>query len=120
MMARVLLLAIAALLASAGMPDPTHAEGEVARQEFLSWYNGYFNHQVWGLGLQWGANEGTFVQCGTRRIPVRAVYDTHTSREPPTAVQSKERLSDANLALLRSLETQGLNCAASKSPPQDP
>ena len=117
MTARVLLVLITTLMGSGAFAASSGAGGETERQQFLSWYDGYFNHHVWGLGLQWGPYNGTFVHCGAQRVPVRAVYDTHTSRTPPTATQAKEYVSTVNVALVRSLQTQGLRCVVSKDPP---
>jgi hypothetical protein len=81
------------------------------RQEFLSWYNGWGTHTVWGIGKVEGAYFGTSVQCGTLLVPVRAVYDTHREHSPPTAIQSKDYVASSNIRLLRALESNGSKCS---------
>jgi hypothetical protein len=50
-------------------------------QPFLSWYNGWGTHIIWGAGkVSGGSYDGTAVQCGDAQIKVKVIYDTHTAR----------------------------------------
>ena len=69
-------------------------------REFLSWYNGWGEHTVWGIGKVSGSYIGTTVKCGTVLIPVRAIYDTHADRDPPSSVQTESYAATSNRALL--------------------
>jgi len=80
-------------------------------REFLSWYNGWTVHTVWGIGKVSGSYHGTSIQCGSSFIPVRAVYDTHLDKEPPTVNQSSEQVAAANIVLLRAIQSDGTKCA---------
>ena len=97
-----LLLAIAfSQLSCADEPDQT----------FLSWYDGWSTHTIWGIGNITGSYSSATVQCGSKVIRVQPVYDTHSDIAEPTATQTREYAEGANLLLLRALEESGDNCA---------
>jgi hypothetical protein len=102
-MSELLLATLLSTVLAAGTPQ--------GRQEFLSWYNGWGTHTVWGIGKVEGAYFGTSVQCGTFLVPVRAVYDTHREHKPPTATQSRDYVTSSNLRLLRALKATGNECS---------
>jgi hypothetical protein len=78
--------------------------------EFLSWYNGWGMHTVWGVGKLPGNYTGTTIKCGDALIRVRAVYDTHQDKVPPKAAQSSKYLEAVNLTLLDDLANKGNKC----------
>jgi hypothetical protein len=80
------------------------------KQEFLSWYNGWGVHTLWGIGKVQGSYFGSTMKCGSALIPIRAVYDTHQDTDPPTATQSRKHVEAENLALLRTLEANRTKC----------
>lgn len=85
--------------------------GHAEERRFLSWYNGYGGHEVWGLGfLGFGSYDGAFVQCGSHRISVTPIYDTHVDRTLPSETQSQDFARKRNLALQRALEAEGTQC----------
>jgi hypothetical protein len=84
---------------------------------FLSWYNGWGSHRVWGLGVVAGVSQNAFVKCGDKKIKVVAIYDTHTAfGVPPTQAQSRAFAASHNSALSRQLASQGLKCAFEEEP----
>jgi hypothetical protein len=80
--------------------------------EFLSWYDGWGTHTVWGAGTVRGSYTGASVDCGRQTFPIRAIYDSHeTDGGPVPAEQTSEYAKRHNIELLRSLEGQGIECA---------
>ena len=101
-MKRVALL----LLATSGQ-----SLGQNGGSEFLSWYNGWGIHTVWGAGQISGSYKGAHVLCGDTRIPVRAIHDTHeTDGRPLAQEQTAEHARSVNIALLHALEALGDKC----------
>lgn len=98
-------LLLAALLLAPSMRASAQEHGE-----FLSWYNGWTVHTVWGIGKIYGGYSGTTVECGTVTIPVRPIYDTHQHSTPPTAKQTSEYAASANSALLHALDADETKC----------
>ncbi|TBR39597.1 MULTISPECIES: hypothetical protein [Dyella] len=98
-------LLLAALLSVPSMPALAQDH-----REFLSWYNGWTVHTIWGVGKISGSYVGTKIKCGSVSIPVRPVYDTHQRTAPPTEEQSSDFAAKANFALLHSLEANGTKC----------
>ena len=88
------------------------AAGQGEAQAFLSWYDGWGTHTVWGGGKVSGSHNGTKVKCGNVFVPVRAILDTHESDgNPLSPAQTAEHAKSVNVALLRSLEFRGYRCA---------
>ena len=79
-------------------------------QEFLSWYNGWTVHTVWGIGQVSGSYLGATIKCGGTLVPIRAVYDTHADRDPPKPEQVESYVKAVNLALLGSIEAIAGKC----------
>jgi hypothetical protein len=98
-------LLLAALLSATSMPASAQEH-----REFLSWYNGWTVHTIWGVGKIYGSYFGTTVKCGSAIIPVHPIYDTHSHTAPPTAKQSSDYAATANLALLHKLDAEGTKC----------
>lgn len=98
-------LLLAALLPVALMPAVAQDH-----REFLSWYNGWTVHTIWGVGKIFGSYFGTTVKCGSITIPVHPIYDTHQHTAPPTAEQSSDYAAAANLVLLHKLDADGTKC----------
>jgi hypothetical protein len=78
---------------------------------FLSWYNGWGSHRVWGAGQVTGSYEDAFVECGGKQIKVVPIYDTHASRLPPMPEQSSTFARSHNVASAKALATKGIKCA---------
>ena len=79
--------------------------------EFLSWYDGWGIHSVWGAGNASGSYRGTHVKCGDRLVPVRAIHDTHESDgNSLSQAQTAEFARSKNLVLLATLESTGDKC----------
>lgn len=91
-----------------GIPISASAQDH---REFLSWYNGWTVHTLWGIGKVSGSHHGTKIQCGSSLIPVRAVYDTHLDYGPPNFNQSSKQVATANLALLHAIQSDGTKCS---------
>ena len=88
------------------------AIGQDGQEEFLSWYDGWGTHTVWGVGKIKGHYRDARVQCGTRSIPVRAIHDTHNSdRKPLAPTQTRHFARSKNAATLRKIESRGDKCS---------
>jgi hypothetical protein len=87
-----------------------HCLAEDESHHFLSWYNGYGRHTVWGLGDVLGPYASATAKCGSSVIKVLAIYDTHRAQAPPTEDQSADYARTRNLELIRVLEHQGIGC----------
>ncbi len=77
---------------------------------FLSWYDGWGTHTVWGIGKVASGSFNAAVKCGKSLIPIRAVYDTHYQLAEPTATQSADYCATANQKLLRTFQAAGTQC----------
>jgi hypothetical protein len=77
---------------------------------FLSWYNGWGSHHVWGVGRVAGGYENAFVECDGKQIEVVPIYDTHASHQPPTPKQSSSFARSHNVAFAKALATKGVKC----------
>lgn len=87
------------------------AAGQGEAQEFLSWYDGWGTHTVWGAGKISGSYDRAKVKCGNVFVPVRPILDTHESDgTPPSPTQTAEHAKSVNVVLLRSLESRGHKC----------
>jgi hypothetical protein len=90
--------------------SPCATEGQAL--EFLSWYDGWGTHTVWGAGTIAGSYNGARVNCGRLIVPVRAIHDSHeTDGQPLLRDQTSEHAKVHNLELLHSLEGKGIKCA---------
>ena len=78
---------------------------------FLSWYDGWSTHTVWGIGKVSGSYSDLHVMCGSSPVAIRAVYDTHTDTKPPTSIQTQEFARSRNIAVLKNLEANGRTCS---------
>ena len=88
------------------------AAGQAEPQAFLSWYDGWGTHTVWGAGKVSGSHNGTRVKCGDVLVQVRPILDTHESDgNPLSPTQTSEHARSVNAALLRTLESSGDKCA---------
>jgi hypothetical protein len=87
------------------------ARSQEESPEFLSWYDGWGTHTVWGAGKVTGSYREARVQCGSASIPVRAIYDTHnTDRTPLSYTQTRRFARLKNAGVLRKLKSRGDKC----------
>ena len=87
------------------------AAGQGETQAFVSWYDGWGTHTVWGAGKISGSFNRAKVRCGNVFVPVRPILDTHENDgNPPSSTQTVEHAKSVNVALLRSLESRGNKC----------
>jgi hypothetical protein len=97
---------LAAFVLVCSLEAPAQSE-----ERFLSWYNGWGSHHVWGMGRVPGSYENASVECGEKQIKVEAIYDMHASRGlPPTPKQSENFARSHNVAYAKVLATQGIKC----------
>ena len=79
--------------------------------EFQSWYHGYYMHSVWGLGVLSGYSGSAYVLCGTQKVPIRAIFDTHVyAGHEPKAGETKADATKHNEALLAMFARSGVRC----------
>jgi hypothetical protein len=89
----------------------SYAATEDRALRFLSWYDGWGSHCVWGLGEIGGTYTDAWVKCGEEKIKVQAIYDTHVPvRSQPTESQSQEVARRHNLALAEEFLKKGVRC----------
>jgi hypothetical protein len=77
---------------------------------FLSWYDGWGTHTVWGIGKVQGSYVGTVVLCGKEAIPVAAIYDTHADHTEPRNDQGADFARRANRQLLERFRAAKVSC----------
>ena len=77
---------------------------------FLSWYDGWGTHTVWGIGKVHGSFVGTVVICGEDSVPVTVIYDTHANHTEPRSDQSADFARRANRNLLKRFESAKSTC----------
>ncbi len=108
----MLLLSVAAFADSLQAKAHAKAANDVKWQSyvFFSWYDGWGQHSVWGIGnLKASSNEG-FAICGGRKISIVPSYDTHADLRAPMPFQSKEFAAAYNKEILRLLHLQNVRC----------
>ena len=83
---------------------------------FHSWYHGYYLHSIYGVGRLGEYDGEPYVLCGTERVPIRAVFDTHmyAGREPGPG-QTQAEVTSHNQAVLSRFAEAGVSC---RIPPQ--
>jgi len=77
---------------------------------FLSWYDGWGTHTVWGIGKVHGSLVGTVIICGKESIPVAAIYDTHADHAEPRSDQTADFARRANRQVLARFKDAKTNC----------
>src|SRR5690349_567898 len=92
------------------LPFLAPAAAEDSTPSFLSWYDGWGIHTVWGIGKVQGSYAGAFVTCGGERIPVSPIYDTHQPSAKPRDDQSADFARHANRQLLKQLRAAKVSC----------
>lgn len=110
-MKQLALVIALATTACASSPQPAPYAPMSTEAYFHSWYHGYFLHSIFGLG-QLGEYDGEpYVLCGAKRVPIRAVFDTHMyAGQEPGAGQTQEDVTSHNLALLARFAEAGVSC----------
>jgi len=97
--------------ACASSPQPAAYAPMSTEAYFHSWYHGYYLHSVWGLGELASYSDEGYVLCGTERVPVRPVFDTHIwAGYEPKAGQSQSEATAHNEALLAQFAKRGVTC----------
>jgi hypothetical protein len=98
-----------ALLLSLSLQQTASAED--VPEHFMSWYDGWGTHTVWGIGkMASGGFSNAFVVCGGAQIAVKAIRDTHETSGDPAETESAEYAKENNLALLQKFEASGKKC----------
>ncbi len=77
---------------------------------FFSWYDGWGQHRVWGIGQVQASSSGGAAYCGGKKISIVPSYDTHAALKAPMPFQSKEFAAAYNREVLRLLRLQGIYC----------
>ncbi len=102
-----------AAVAFVGLSASAGADQE---RTFLSWYNGWGSHRVWGVGRVAGSYENASVKCGKAQIKVVPIYDSHSARLPPNQKQSSAFARSHNVVLAKAFASKGVECAFEKEP----
>lgn len=96
-----------------GVEDPVakaNSDVQAGRYMFLSWYNGWTRHDVWGIGAVMAAYSNGAVDCGGRSVRLVPVYDSHADMRAPKWNQTKAYVQSYNHAVLKLLEANGITC----------
>ncbi|QJR13483.1 hypothetical protein DSM104440_00267 [Usitatibacter palustris] len=101
------------LCALLGVGHGVHAQ-ETQDVKFLSWYDGWGTHEIWGGGKINASYSGASVKCGSLRVSVTPIYDTHADGQPPTKSQTSDFAKVHNSKVLEQLRSRGLKCDFSK------
>lgn len=96
-----------------GYPD------EKTDYKFLSWYNGWGSHHVWGVGSVAGSYADASVKCSQVKIKVVPIYDTHSDSQPPDPKRLSAFARAHNVALAQELAKKGIRCVFGKEPPDE-
>jgi hypothetical protein len=113
---RIALLALLALgTAQAQGPDAdpkvrAHRDVQAGQYVFLTWYNGWTRHDVWGVGPVLASYSAGTVDCDGRLAPLVPIYDSHADEHEPKANETKAYAKAYNLTVLKLLENDGVNC----------
>jgi hypothetical protein len=103
------------LVALAAFGFVSYAQVENRATRFLSWYNGWGTHTVWGLGETAGNYADAWVQCGKEKVKVEVIYDTHFPViSPPAENQSQEFARRHNLGVAKDFQNKGVQCEFKK------
>ena len=105
------------LFSTPSPPDPVTVaraqaidDFESGRFEFLSWYNGWSNHNVWGIGEVSALAAENFAHCGDLVVSARPIYDSHTDIVGPRVDQTREYAETYNLTMRGLIERDGTLC----------
>ena len=80
-------------------------------QAFLSWYDGFGTHTVWGVGAVTGGYGTSQVKCGGVNIQVVPIHDTHENDGSPLLTnETVEYAKKENARLLGTLVSRGYKC----------
>ena len=86
------------------------ASADEAPEQFMSWYDGWGVHTVWGIGNVAKGYSNASVICGSAKIEIRVIWDTHETSGEPTETESADYAKDNNLVLLQKFEANGKKC----------
>jgi len=78
---------------------------------FLTWYNGWGQHSVWGVGKVGACFTCGSVTCGNTKITFTVTYDSHTRSGDSKYPQSQEYASEYNTNLLAYFKIQKQECS---------
>ena len=85
--------------------------GQSGAEQFLSWYDGWGTHTVWGAGTVQASYRDAKVKCGGKMVAVVPIYDTHSYEGPPKENQTREYAERMNKSLLKQFEKNGVMCS---------
>lgn len=91
-------------------------EEEVARDiklntySFLTWYDGWGGHTVWGVGKVGACFTCGSVMCGNTKVEFTVSYDTHTRTADSKYPQEKKFATTYNSMLLTHFKQTGQEC----------
>ena len=77
---------------------------------FISWYDGWGKHSIWGIGTMQAASNDGEAMCNNKKVSIIPSYDTHADLKEPMPFQTREFAEAYNREILRLLRLQGIRC----------
>lgn len=77
---------------------------------FLTWYNGWTRHDVWGVGAVMASYLSGSVECDGRTVRLVPIYDSHADMRPPKQTETKAYAKSYNLTVLKLLQANDVKC----------
>ncbi len=94
-----------------GSPEEQVAQDiESNTYSFLTWYDGWGSHTVWGVGKVGACFTCGSVMCGSTKVEFTVSYDTHTRTADSVYPQEKEFATTYNSMLLAHFKQTGQRC----------
>lgn len=108
----MLLMPMSVLAQEPDIDPMTRATQDVQADDyvFLTWYNGWTRHDVWGVGAVRASYMNGSVECGDRTVKLEPIYDSHADRRPPGQNETKAYAKSYNLTVLELLQSNGVKC----------
>ncbi|WP_444909969.1 hypothetical protein [Microbulbifer sp. TRSA005] len=96
---------------STSSPDEQLAQDIKANSySFLTWYDGWGGHTVWGIGKVGACFTCGKVICGTIKVDFIVTYDSHTRSADSKYPKDKDYATTYNSMLLSHFNNQELEC----------
>lgn len=94
-----------------GSPEEEVAQDiESNTYSFLTWYDGWGGHTVWGVGKVGACFTCGSVMCGSTKVEFTVSYDAHTRTADSKYPQEKEFATTYNSMLLAHFKQIGQGC----------
>ncbi|MFA0813688.1 hypothetical protein [Microbulbifer epialgicus] len=88
------------------------AEQDISKQSytFLTWYDGWAGHDIWGVGKVGACFDCGVVICGPTQVNFTVTFDLHTGTSHSKYPSSKEYATKYNSTILSYFQNQKGGC----------